>query len=114
MKRIFAMGIAVAAVTVIAANPPPSITVAYDASLSPGVTNYAVWWGPAPGVYTNHVDAGTNLMATIAPVARGATYYMAATCQDTNGLASDFSDEVVWTVPAPPLPPQQFRVTFTQ
>ncbi len=30
------------------------------------ITNYIVYWGPAPHTYTNHISAGTNLDITIA------------------------------------------------
>lgn len=45
--------------------------------------------------YTNVVDVGTNLTATISNLVTGATYFFSATSYDTNGLESDYSNEVL-------------------
>ena len=78
-----------------------SVTLCWDSSTDPDVTAYNVYWGGAPGTYTNHVSvtsAFTNA-ATITELTEGATYYFAATAKDILGLESDFSNEVVYTVP---------------
>jgi hypothetical protein len=71
---------------------------------------------PCPGVivqhgtnwfraYTNSVQAGTNLTATVSNLVSGATYYFSATASDTNALESDFSSEVSTTLPLPVIKP---------
>lgn len=41
------------------------VTLGWEPSPSEGITNYRVYHGRVPGVWTNQVDAGTNLTATI-------------------------------------------------
>lgn len=74
------------------------VALAWDASPSPGVTNYAVHYGPASGSYTNRVDAGANLTATVSNLAPATRYYFAATAQ-AHGLTSPFSEEIFWPQP---------------
>jgi hypothetical protein len=96
---------------------PSTVTLAWD--LSPttnGIPNtYKVYWGVATRTYTNSVSAGTNLMVSVTNLARGSTYYFAATALATNGfdtnlLESDFSNEASWASPLPPAIPSTFRI----
>ena len=92
-------------------NPPPSVTLAWDQS--PSSTNYVVgsynlYYGAASGVYTNRVSVlgVTNTTNMVTNLVRGVTYYFAATAVTTNGLESDYSNEVstkIATVPASPV-----------
>lgn len=68
-----------------------SVTLAWEASPSPEVTRYRVYWGPSKGQYTNYVE--TPLRVLTIP---GLTLpqYFAATAVSSNGLESDFSNEV--------------------
>ena len=92
--------------------PPASVTLAWDASPSPAVNKYTVYYGPASGTYTNAVStAGPNLTLIVSNLVRGATYYFAATASDTNSLESDYSNEVSTSTKAPPLPPPNARIT---
>ncbi len=52
-----------------------------------------MYYGPAPGNYTNRLDAGTALTLTT-PVLPGGTYYFTATSHDANGTESDFANIV--------------------
>ncbi len=47
--------------------------------------------------YTNAVTVGNVTNATVTNLAGGVTYYFAATAYDTNGLESDFSEEIAFT-----------------
>lgn len=86
-------------------NPPASIQLAWDASSSPDVGSYNVYYGVGSGQYTNKVTSvGTNLTVTIT-LLRGASYYFAATAVSTNGLESDFSNEINYRPANKPVPP---------
>lgn len=91
-----------------------SPTLAWNADPDPSIiTNYTIYYGPAPGMYTNSVDAGTNLTATVSGLVRGQTYYFAATATDIWGLESDPSIEISY----PPIvvaPPRNLRAAFMQ
>jgi fibronectin type 3 domain-containing protein len=73
---------------------PANVRLAWDPSPDPGIASYKVYYGAASGNYTNSVSAGTATSVTISNLAQGVTFYFAATATDTNGLESDFSDEV--------------------
>ena len=63
-------------------------------STNDAITNYNVYYGVASATYTNSAAAGTNLTVSISNLVEGVTYYFAATAVDTNGLESDYSNEV--------------------
>jgi hypothetical protein len=94
-------------------NAPASVTLAWDPSpANSGVVFYSLYWGVASRAYTNEVNVigRTNTTATITNLTRGATYYFAATATATNGLESDFSSEVSWSVGNIPAAPVNTRV----
>lgn len=75
---------------------PPTghrVTLAWDPSPSPEVTDYRVYWGPESGRYTNYVASGGALTAQVAGLPAGRAYF-AATALDGTGLESEFSEEV--------------------
>jgi len=102
MKKLLTL-IALLTIVVIA-NPQTlikysSVTFAWDASPSPEVAGYRLYSGPTSGTYTNSVDVGTPLEYTATNVVREITMYYAVTAYSTNGLESDFSNEVSYTPP---------------
>jgi hypothetical protein len=70
-----------------------SVTLAWDASPSAGVTGYRVYYGAASRAYTNVVDAGGATSVTISNLKEGTRYFFAATSRDNLGQESDFSSE---------------------
>ena len=88
-----------------------NVTLAWEASQSPDVSEYIVNWGPESGVYTDAASMGNNLTGQITGLTNGAMYYFAVSCRDIEGLHSDFSNEVftdgVSIIPdgTPPLSP---------
>src|SRR5664280_2845826 len=89
-----------------------TVTLAWNASTSTnsGPITYKIYWGVATGTYTNSGSAGTNLTFAVTNLARGSTYYFAATALDTNNLESDYSNEASWVSPLPPAIPSTFRI----
>ena len=47
------------------------------------------------------ISTGSATTATVSNLVSGATYYFAVTAVDTNGQESDFSSEIIYTVPLP-------------
>lgn len=87
-------------------NPAPVVQLAWNKSTTPGIASYSLYWGVASRRYTNYVTVGvptTNASITLA--ARGVTYFFAATATTTNGLESDFSNEVSYQPIIPPASP---------
>lgn len=89
---------------------PYSLTFGWNASTSPAITNYQIWWGPSSRTYTNAVSVGTNLTGVVSNLTRGPVYFFAATCTDTNALTSDYSNEVSTNKPAPPNPATNLKI----
>jgi hypothetical protein len=75
-----------------------TVTFAWDASPST-VARYRLHQGLAPRTYTNSVDCGLLLSNTI-PVSRNVTNYFAVTAYTTNGLESDYSNEIMLAPPS--------------
>jgi hypothetical protein len=76
-----------------------AVNLAWNASISPGIKSYAIYYGPASRAYTNAINVGNVLDATVGGLPVGSIQYFAVTCSASNGLQSDFSDEIVYTVP---------------
>ncbi len=76
-----------------------SVTLAWDASTSPNIANYKIYYGVVSATYTNSVSAGANLTVSISNLVAGKTYFFAATATDTDGLESDFSTEISALIP---------------
>lgn len=78
-----------------AISPPasaPVLSFAWDASPSPEVTGYKLYYGSASGTYTNALNVGNQLAGSITNPP--ATVFVAATAYDASGSESDFSNEV--------------------
>lgn len=82
-----------------------NVTLQWDASPdSSMLASYRVNYGTASATKTNVlVVPATNLTATISNLSAGVTYYVTVAAVATNGLASDPSNEVQFTVPRPPV-----------
>jgi len=71
------------------------VTLAWDPSPSPGVNNYRIYFGTNSGSYSFVTNTGLVLTQKVV-LPYVARWFFAATAMDTNGLESDFSNEVVW------------------
>jgi hypothetical protein len=87
-----------------APSPPAAVTLQWDSSTDPTITNYNVYIGTSSGDYTQVIAAGNTNQITI-PIMRGVTYYFAATDVADTGLESLFSNEISYTAPGRPAPP---------
>jgi len=80
--------------------PPSSrVALAWDASSSPEVTGYRVYYGTTAGNYTNSVVVGNVTTNTLAGLTVNVTYFFAVVAYDANGLESIFSNQIAYTVP---------------
>ena len=72
-----------------------SVTLAWDASPSAAVAGYRVYYGTNSRAYSYVTNAGLALNQSLALPYR-ARWFFAATAYDSNGLESDYSNEVEW------------------
>jgi hypothetical protein len=79
-----------------------SVKLAWDASPSVGVSGYRLHYGLVAGNYTFVTNVGLVRTQTVVLPHPG-RWFFAATAVCTNGIESDFSNEVQWDVkPAAP------------
>jgi hypothetical protein len=69
------------------------VSLAWDASISPDITQYNVYIGNTSGVYGTPITIGNQTTYTVTGLTSG-TYYFAVTALDADGNESDFSNEV--------------------
>lgn len=71
-----------------------SVALTWNPSIDPTVVGYKIHYGVASHVYTNSIDVGNVTNYTVTGLADNTAYYFAATSYDSNGVASDFSNEI--------------------
>lgn len=96
MRKLFATLLACLPLSLFAA----TATISWDPVLEPGVVGYRVYWGPLPGVYTNHADV-VECEAIIGGLWNGQHYCFAISTRGELGLESEKTDPIC--VDMPPL-----------
>jgi hypothetical protein len=86
-----------------------SVTLAWSPSADTNVIGYNIYYGVASSTYTNRIDRGSALTATVSNLVEGTTYYFAATAYNLLGMESDYSNEASYTVPTTTLARLQLR-----
>jgi fibronectin type 3 domain-containing protein len=82
------------------------IFLVWDASISPGITGYRVYYGNVSQTYGAPASVPNQTSCAVTRLAAG-TYYFAVTALDTNGYESDFSNPLG---DSPALPGQAAKV----
>lgn len=75
-----------------------SLMLAWNPSGSSDVVGYHVYYGVASHLYTNFVSTANVTNATIGGLTPGSTYYLAATAVESEGLESQDSTEISYTL----------------
>ena len=75
------------------------VTIAWDANTESDLAGYIFFYGTSSGSYSNSIDVGNNTEYTLTGLIEGTTYYFAAKAYDTSNNESDYSQELVYTVP---------------
>lgn len=76
-----------------------NVTLAWDPSVSSGVAGYRIYHGALSRNYTNQVSVGDATTGTVSNLVEGVTYFFAATTVNDFGVESEYSEELVYTVP---------------
>jgi hypothetical protein len=79
---------------------PAQVTLTWDPNSEPDLAGYKLYYGDSSGNYTNVIDVGNEIVCTVNDLLPGETYYFTATAYNTQGFESDYSNEVVYTVPS--------------
>ncbi len=96
---VAAVFVVISCVLALAQSTGTTVTLAWNPVASSATAGYRLYQGAASRSYTNLFDAGNQTNATISGLAAGCTYYFAVTDYTTNGLESDYSIELSYTVP---------------
>jgi len=75
------------------------VTVEWNPNTEADIAGYQISSGPSSGNYDNFNAVVTQTSDTIQNLEEGQTYYIAARAIDTSNNKSDYSAEVVYTVP---------------
>jgi hypothetical protein len=77
-----------------------SVTLAWNSNSETNLAGYRLYYGQASRSYSGIVPVGKHeTSATVTNLEAGLTYYFAVTAYTGDGLESDYSDEVRYTVP---------------
>jgi hypothetical protein len=75
------------------------ITLAWDPNPEPEVAGYKVYSGSANRTYSGDADVGNGTNCFMSGLEPGKTYYFAATAYSSTGEESDYSSEIIYSVP---------------
>src|SRR6266576_2511227 len=75
------------------------VSLAWNASVTTGVTGYIINYGVVSGTYTNARSVGNVTSASISNLIEGTTYFFAAKAYDSANVQSHFSNEASYSVP---------------
>lgn len=84
--------------TPLTASAAQSITLTWNASASPNVIGYDIYYGPACGTYTNMVSVGNVTNATISGLGEAVPSYFVVKARNSVGLESLPSNEIACDV----------------
>ena len=86
-------------------NPPPSVSLTWNANVESDLAGYKIYWGAVSGGYTNRITVGLVTDLVFTNLVRGQKVYFAATAYNAVGLESTFSNEISYTAPMVPAAP---------
>lgn len=76
-----------------------SIILTWNASTSPDIAGYHVYFGTTRGNYSSMLDVGNVKTATVSNLTGGETYYFAATAYNAAGTESPYSTSIQFLIP---------------
>src|SRR4051794_35169656 len=76
-----------------------SVSLEWSPNTDPSVAGYHLYFGGESRSYTNVVNAGGSVLASVDGLVEGKTYYFAVTAYDEFGDESEYSVETKFVVP---------------
>jgi hypothetical protein len=107
------LAIVSALLTAILAVPAQAVVLQWEANPEPDVVGYRVYMGQVSRSYSTTHEAGSQTNAEITALQPGKTFYFAVTAYNEDGLESDFSEEISYTIPVPNHAPIAAADTYT-
>jgi hypothetical protein len=87
------------------------VTFGWTANTDP-VAGYKIHYGPASRTYNQVFDARNVTAGTVSNLVAGTRYFFALTAYNSQGLESDYSNEITYFVPTNTAPLGPFRLTI--
>ena len=78
------------------------VTILWDANPEPDITGYKVYIGTESRNYSETIQVIDGTSVSLDTFVEGITYFCNVTAYNFAGLESDFSEELVFTVPLSP------------
>ena len=79
---------------------PAQVTASWDPNSEATLAGYKIYYGTQSRSYTFSIDVGNQTSYIITGLAAGTKYFFAATAYDKDGNETDYSEEVIYTIPA--------------
>jgi hypothetical protein len=79
--------------------PLQQVTLAWDPNSEPDLEGYKCYYGLASMDYEHRIIVGNHTVYTVTDLTPGETYYFAVTAYNTVGMESEYSEEIMYTVP---------------
>jgi len=99
MQMLRWAAVIMAAIVPSMAHAEKSVTLAWDPSPTPTVVGYTIQYGTNSGQYSEFLLYGNETTAVVSELQEGVTYYFVVTAHTDEGLESDPSNELMYTVP---------------
>jgi hypothetical protein len=68
-----------------------TVNLAWNRNLEPNVTGYRLYYGTNPGSYTQQINVGNSISASVSGLTVGTNYFFATTAYDSLGIESPYS-----------------------
>jgi hypothetical protein len=91
-----------------------TVTVAWDENIETDVIGYKFYYGTSSGNYQpmEGVDVENNTSCSVSGLDEGTTYYFAVKAYNDKSLESDYSEELVYTIPITTITQHTLDVTI--
>ena len=90
----------------------PAVILAWDANPEADISSYRLSYGTTTGSYSNVIDVGTNLEASVPNLVQGNVYYFAVSAVNTSGVQSHYSSEFPYYVESELTSPNGWSLTY--
>jgi hypothetical protein len=89
----------------ILSNRASAVVLEWDSNTETNLAGYRLYVGEASRNYSTVLEAGNQNNREVTALQPGTTFYFAVTAYNSDGLESDFSEEISYTVPVENSPP---------
>ena len=71
------------------------VTLVWNRNVGRDIAGYRLYYGTAPHTFTERIDVGNAVTATVSDLSGGTVYFFAVTAYNTAGAESLFSNGVI-------------------